>query len=384
MAEAKSDAQRQLLFARVIARLVSLRHAGVLHRACDVAVVGRPHAPLAAMLWDWARLLDDAQRLITEVFGPSLREPGRLHQRNATEQRGRPSGAVHWPHTTRLAMHGGHVGPPRFVCTTAERSLLAPENLLLIWTLDEFLSHALTITARVEASALLGADDRELFRRFRHDVRQALIAPWVSACRETIHELRRAGARAEAELELAVQERVRGRPSAAPDWARSLLELRRAPLQIPEDAALAEIDDEQLWLRLAYLEMLALLRARTRVRQGSSNPDAFACPSGVAFEPLEQVPASVIAGPKHATIGLLRTTEPDWRLVRRDAADSCFETRHADLDIDRWLIIHRAAQSPITHTYERHGIELFYWHLDANAGPPPELLHTLTRWLPSS
>jgi hypothetical protein len=104
----------------------------------------------------------------------------------------------------------------------------------------------------------------------------------------------------------------------------------------------------------------------------------------VSFEPLASGLAHVIAGPKHATIGLLRMTEPEWRVVRRDAVDSCFEMQHADCEIDRWLIIHRAANSPITHSHKRHGIELFYWHLDDNAGPPADLEHTLTRWLTSS
>lgn len=379
---ADPDDQRALLFARVIARLVSLRHTGVLHSACDVALPKQPHSvhSLAAMLWSWAELIGNAQRLITEVFGPSLREPGRLYQRNATEQRGRPRGAVHWSRTTQLAVQTGHAGPLRFVCSTSERSLLAPENQLLIWTLDEFLSRGLATTARVEASAMLGAADRELFRRFRQDVRRALVAPWVTACREAIHERRRGGPRAEHELELEVLERVRGRPSAAPEWARALLDLRRAPLQIPEDAALAEIADEQLWLRLAYLDLLALLRAHSRLRQGSDS-DTFACPSGMVLQPLERTPESVIAGPKHPTIGILRSTEPDWETVRREAAHSCFERQYADVYIDRWLIIHRADGSPRTHPYQRPGIELFYWHLDAKAGPPRDLVNTLNRWL---
>lgn len=374
--------EQGLLFARVVARTVSLRGAGVMRRPCDFSTVGpeRAPSPTAELLWSWSRLVADAQALLHEVFEPSLREPGREHLRSATLSSGRPRGAVNWPQTVARSLRAGQAGPPSFACTTAERSVFAPENLLLVMTLDKFLRRGLGTTSKLERSRLLAAGDRELFRRYRLGAERALAAPWIRACRERAVELCRATPRAELELERAVQQRIRGRPSAAPEWARSLLELRRRPQRIPVASSLTQLDRDELWAQLALLEVLILLRRTSRARQTDAS---FSCPSGLVFRRLDEAPVWVITTPNQPPIGVLRPRHTSWEQVRRDALYWSWTATLADADIDRWLIIHRADTHERERERGRGDIQLHYWRLRGKDQVGDVLTRKLGLWLPS-
>lgn len=382
MADVDEGMTRELLASRVIARLVALRHAGALAHADAAILVHRLDADartLATMLWDWALAIDATQRLILDVFAPARDEPGRLHRRVASESHGRPRGTVHWPRTSQLALARGQSCPLEFHCTVAERSVLAPENLLLVWTLDDALAHTLASFDRVESSALLAADDRLLVRRFRSEAELALRMPWARHCRAALAPLRARGRRAERELERAVDERVRGRPSAAPEWARSLLDLRRMRTRVLGNAHLRELDVALLWTQLAWLELVASLRGTLRLRYvHASKQLADAC--GHVLEPIPGSTSWVLAG-QHPLLGWSSTCTPDWQQVRCEAALACLELRHREREIDRWLVFHHARDSPEIDVVRHGSIELVLCRLDPMQASPPALAETLAGWL---
>ncbi|MCA9699243.1 MAG: hypothetical protein KC431_17090 [Myxococcales bacterium] len=369
----------ELLAARVVSRLVTLRAAGALQRACDFAEATPGEVgETARLLWDWSRTLGDAQALIREVFEPALREPGRRHQRRTQLVSGRPRGATSWPRTVQQSLQRPPSGTPRFVCTVGERSVIAPENLLLIASLEDALIRGAQVSARLEHSALLAADDRELYRRHRQAARRALATPWVQHCREALRTLDRGDAGFERTLEAEVRERLRGRPCAAPAWARRLLELRRAPLRVPDLASLRALEGEPLWQILAGLEVLALLRRRAPLRQ---QDDGFADHHGLRFGPLAGTPTWVVAGSGRPSMALLRPRARGWQEVRREALYWSWTAALDDAEIDRWLILHRAEDGPGFFRRERRGIELLYWRLDVAQGPSDLLTERIDDWL---
>lgn len=382
MADDLDAATHELLVSRVVARLVALRHAGVLEHANAATLVHHrePDArALARLLWDWALVLEGTQRLILDVFGPARAEPGRLHRRLPSESHGRPRGAVDWPRTSRRAAQRGQPSPLEFCCTIAERSVLAPENLLLVWTLDDALAHALGSFERVEHGALLAADDRVLMRRFRSEAALALHMPWARRCRAALAPLRARGRRAERELEEAVDERVHGRPSAAPSWARTLLDLRRTRMRIPSEGQLRTLDAELVWTQLAWLELVALLRGAMRLRHEPGS-ERLVDARGCVLEPIVGTQAWVLAA-EHPLLAWSSTLARDWLDVRRDAALACLELRHHEREIDRWLIFHRARESPPLTVVRHKAIEIMLCRVDATTPSPAALADTVGGWL---
>lgn len=363
------------LRAAVIARLVWLRHANVLHGPCELNPSKRPRglASPATLLWSWSRLLSDVQQLLTQVLEPATREPGRVHQRNVEIERGRPRGAVHWPRTTLLGMRSIDAHGIRFVCSSAERNLLAPENLLLVWTLDDFLARGLLFHANDLARTTLGDARLDPLHRLRAHLRSVEGTPEFSAWREAVRARRRAGPGVEIELERAVRERVRGRPSAAPSWARALLELRRNPAALPSRAALASIDEGTLWQQLAALELVCVLRRRGSLAQCEHG---FVGAHGLAMRAIAGTPAWVITAPDRAPIGVLWPACDDWEDVRRDARHWSW-SREGDGYIDRWMVLNRSGRSAIE---SRPPIELRYCDLQAEHPLGADLI-SLHDWL---
>ncbi len=347
-------AELEQLRAGVIARLAWLRQAQVLHGPCELHPLDQPRGlpSPAALLWDWSRLISDVQRLLDAVLEPALREPGRLHQRRAAIERGRPRGAVHWPRTAALALRSVDAGGLRFVCSAAARSLLAPENLLLVWTLDELLEAGLLLSA--EAGPLLGRASDDPARRLRAHLRAVEGSPEFTSWREAARALRRSGTAALRGLEQAVRERLRGRPSAAPDWARTLLELRTQPAAVPSRSAIASIDAGTLWQQFAALELLCGLRRAGALRQVD---DGFVGARGLRLRGLAGTPAWVLAAPEREPVGVLWPLSEDWREVQMQALYCCFNARHETAQIDRWLILHRSGEAGVVR---RHAIELRY------------------------
>lgn len=366
------------LRAAVIARLVWLRHADVLDGPCEINPGPRPpgQASPAALLWDWSRLISDVLQLLTEVLRPSMREPGRLHQRRVELERGRPRGAVHWPRTALLGLRGVDARGLRYVCSLAERSRLAPENLLLVWTLDELVARGLLVGAHEQARSVLGELRLDPLHRLRAHIRAVEGTPEFATWRDAVRELRSAGPTAVLGLERAVRERVQGRPSAAPSWARALLELRRQPAAMPSRSALASIDAGTLWQQLAALELLCVLRSRAGLRQQAQG---FVGARGIALRPISATPAWVLERRGMEPIGVLWPIDEDWEDVRRHALYWSWTARLGERDIDRWLILHRSGQAPLVR--RRGPIELWYCDLRAEHRIGGELDSGLLEWL---
>ncbi|HLT36256.1 MAG TPA: hypothetical protein VK034_08220 [Enhygromyxa sp.] len=365
MAEAEAHAGRELLFAEVIARLVWLREADVLHGPCELSASDQPRelASPAALLWSWSRLISDTQQLLGRVLEPATREPGRMHQRSVSIERGRPRGAVHWPRTVQLGLRSVDSRGLRHVCSLASRSLLAPENLLLVLTLEQFVARGLLVGGHAQAAKTLGNARLDPLQRLRSQLRGIEGTPEFSAWREAARELKRSGLAAELALEQAVRERVQGRPSAAPEWARALLELRRQPAAIPSRSAIASIDDGTLWQQLAALELLCALRRRGVIRQADQG---FVGARGLMLRPILDTPAWVMTAPGREPVGVLWLESEDWEQVRMHALYWSWTARHEDADIDRWVCFHRTGQPTLVR--RRGPIELSYCDLQAGRG----------------
>ncbi len=343
------------LRAGVIARLAWLRQADVLYGPCELHRSDQPRdlpSP-AALLWEWSRLISDVQTLLDEVLVPALREPGRLHQRRITVERGRPRGAVNWPRTAALGLHSLDASGLPFVCSAAQRSLLAPENLLLVWTVDELLTRGLVVGA--DAESHLGRASFDPLQRLRAYLRHVEGSPEFSSWREAVRELRRSEDVAVRGLEQAVRERVRGRPSAAPDWARTLLELRRWPATVPSPSTIASIDAGTLWQQFAALELLCGLRRAGALRQVEGG---FFGARGLRLRAVANSPAWVLAVPGREPVGVLWPLSEDWREVQMQALYWCFTAQHDAAELDRWLILHRSGQAD--HVRQRGAIQLRY------------------------
>jgi hypothetical protein len=351
-------ADAEPLRAGVLARLVWLRHADVLDRPCELDTSPRPRGESspATLLWDWSRLISDVLQLLDKVLKPASREPGRLHQRRVEIERGRPRGAVHWPRTALLGLRSSGL---RYVCSLAERSRLAPENLLLVWTLDELLARGLLVGADERAHALLGELRLDPLHRLRAHLRAFASTPEFAAWREAVRELQRAGPSAALGLEQAVRERVRGHPSAAPSWARALLELRRHPAAVPSRSAIASIDAGTLWQQLAALELVCALRRRGVLHQIDQG---FADPRGLALRPIPDTPAWLLAAPGREPVGVLWPESEDWEQVRMHALYWSWTARVGSVDIDRWVIFHRCGPALMRR---RGPIELRYRDLQS-------------------
>ena len=287
---AETLAAAPLMLARIVARLVELELAGVLHRPASFASITPQGSRGARLLWDWARVLDRSHRLVEEVLRPALRQPGREHRRRVVHTKGRPRGKVRWPATSQRQLRGLERALP-FVCTRAERSLLAPENLLLALTLDEHGARLARLVPLLERERGYPPARLALQALARTQTRASQVPTWLTACRAQLRQHERPGLAAE--LEQLTRARAAGRPCAAPAWAKRLVELRQRHAPLPDPAALERLAPLALWRELCGLELLTQLRAHTALRQGSGQ--GFVSSSGAHYGPLAGTPAWVFS-----------------------------------------------------------------------------------------
>jgi hypothetical protein len=361
-------------------RFVNLRLAGVLRGACDLTSRGVQSAGDVELIWDWSRTLSDIHRFVSDILEPALAEPGRRHQRHAREL-ARPRGAVNWPKTARDSIAAARPGAPRFSCSTTERSLLAPENLLLAATIARISRRSVAVGQGFGEGSLVYPSDYELLRKSLRHVRQALGVPWLAACAE--HQrvtggLDDAGRR---ELRRQLDARVRGRPCAAPDWARALLEFDSSPSRVPTCKALAELDQAFLWQQLAGLEILSLLCTKVPLRQLGGDFDGFASVGGLLFTRAEKAPAWIVQKHGRPLFGTLCSRATSWRDVRRDALECRWTPDNPLLEVARWLIFHRATDQLREENDPRGLTQFYYCRLEPGRPVSGDFRQKLYEWL---
>lgn len=379
---------REQLAAQIVLTLVSLRVGGVVRGPCSLTAGRAQDDALADGLWQWARLLGDVHALIDDCLVPALREPGRLHRRRIVEVGGRPRGAVRWPQTVRRNLSGPRPGGPRFVCSHGERSMLAPENLLLLSTLDGLEHGAQGVRALFDSRALLNASQRRHLGSRRARVLEAMREPWVAACRERVREVSRSGTHLgwERALEGEVRGRTSLRPQAAPDWARRLLELRsvrgRGGVLRPEAfaGAYTHVDEARLWSELAHLVLLELLAGSMGLEQEASaageRPLGFRARAGADYRKSADEQAWLVGGLK---VGTLVNHGRDWGEVRRAARLALW-----DYPASRWIIVHRCEGAPAFALDRKDSVEMLYWRPEPGEAQPLELQRAWTRWSSAS
>src|SRR5690606_7032861 len=200
-----------------------------------------PMSRLCTQLTLWARCANRIADLRRHVLRPALQQPGRRYERFVRVHQGRPSGSGHWARTL-MRQVGREGAQPEFVCRGGRRSLIAPENTLLVLWLDRLLAAERGLVRALSGSGFAGPDEKRWLVRFRREADHLLKQPAYQESRQEAARVAGAGGAALEELMREVRTRALGHPPAAPAWARRLLDVSTLSSWLPTQLARQELD----------------------------------------------------------------------------------------------------------------------------------------------
>lgn len=364
--------------ARIAARWTTLFASGVLQREVRVeGIIGDQLGALYRGLLSWSRHVEAARRLFEEVVPAATQHPGRLFHRYLSVDRGCVRGGVHWPKTIQRRLGREETASLEFVSRGSERSLFAPENILLVATIEEVADDIVQSLDWISRLELASTDDARLLRTYQEAATKVFSDTALGRVRAR-HALRLAPA-AIAKLEHAVRDRTRAVPPAAPNWSGPLLELRRRRATVPRRFVGARFDESVLWVAMATLDAIALIRSRWPVRQVSNGPSGrFRSPRG-SMEPIDG--GWLLLNEPHVRVGLFLDSRREFSLVRSEAVARIWNQQGVVHGVDRWLILHRATQEIGPKIEVRGQLQLAFASLNATESPVKDLETLLNAWL---
>lgn len=362
-----ADVERQALITRVTARFSSLRAAGVLSDGAPLSAIGlsRHTEPFLDTLARLARLLNAIRRLTNDVLPAAPRQPGRLFLRTHHVERQSIRGTINWPRTIRHRAGRESMTSTEFVCSMSRRSLVAPENILLVLTLNALLDRGRACVLRMRRLGVLEPRDRDTLSQFERRCREILDSPHYQPAREEVARLGRLDAQGHRALLSEVATRARLSPAAAPDWARSLLSASRDVCEIPSDVAAPHLESSDLWDAFARLETISALNAVVPVRMLRGIP-------GVASRDVRLFPSSDqltwTLKRKDTSVAAVRfLIDPDWNSVRAKALLLMWDFRHEGSGIDNWMILHRSTDAVEDLVEARGALQLSFSRIRAES-----------------
>jgi hypothetical protein len=348
------------MIARVAAHFCSLRAGGVMSGGASAASALAGNMPEAVFkdLVNISRFLHAVHRLRTEVLPSAEREPGRLYARAHRLERHSPRGAVNWARTIRHRLGRESIAGTQHVCRVAERTLLAPENVLLLSTIITTLGLGRTAVARLRESGVLQAHDCRAFGMLERHCEALRCSPfyrsaWEDACALSGHRSDRL-----LELEAAVDERTRFQPPAAPRWALQLLRLREDICDVPNEITGRGIELDALWLTLAKLEAIACVKRAAPIRW--MGPEFIAGWHDVRLEAREREGYWLLRRGDDPVACITWSSAASWREVRAQAVMAAWEARYADKAVDNWIVIHRCTEIPPEQSEARRDVTLHF------------------------
>lgn len=371
---------RRRFQARIAGRLAELHGAKALVGPLPLTRVGVPPS-LDERFRRLVRVcisLGRARQLVDSVIPAALKEPGRLFARQVEHYSGSPRGAIDWPKTVALRRGRERQAELEFICRSSHRHLLAPENILLVLCVDEVTRSSTSGGAALEVQGFWGRDGKSAVARLQKEAHALLNSPAFRECRQAARDVSSSGEIAILRLEGAVAARVGGRPSAAPDWAKSLLSIRRDLRWLPRRVQEPDLPISSLWLLLAHLEMLSALRAILPVRQMSEQPNCFSC-GAQRLTPATGTPDWVLLKADRAVAGVSIQTLQGRDSVRLAAFERLFCYEFENQVVNRWLVLHGCADAiPAIH---RNGLEVRFIEMPSAETPGAGLRQAFADWV---
>lgn len=371
-----SEALRRYL-ARIGNRLTALHAAGVLRRRPSARALpgAGKRESFVEQLIGWVQLLRAARVLTREVLPAARRDPGRLFERYTETGKRPPRGVVHWPRTIVRRLSTG--SELEFVTRASRRVRAAPENLLLVITLDEFLSSHGKAFERLNLAGVLGQDDARLIRQYSREAQLGLETQPFSMCRAQAR-LAAAGPESIARIEGEVRRRASSSPPAAPIWARELLSVRRMSAWAPAAAASGRLSEVDLWSIMAEFDTIAAVRRHAPIRE--EQPGGSLVADSISLDRLSSTKGFVLRNRGHNLGAIALDADPKWETVESSAIHNAWRVAHRRHPVDRWLVLHRCERSRTLESQSRGGIQIWFQRVGIEY-PEPQRPSLIGSWL---